>query len=77
MSIKEAAEMIVEAMNFTGEVIYDTSKADGQFKKTANNAKRGNYDRISRLRQSSKLSRIPVIGLFPTMTLLASSKVKS
>jgi len=39
VSIKEAAEMIVEAMNFTGEVIYDTSKADGQFKKTANNAK--------------------------------------
>jgi len=39
VSIKQAAEMIVEAMNFTGEVIYDTSKADGQFKKTASNVK--------------------------------------
>ena len=39
MSIKEAAELIAEAMKFKGEVIYDSSKADGQFKKTANNAK--------------------------------------
>jgi len=39
VSIGEVAEMIVDAMNFTGEVIYDSSKADGQFKKTASNAK--------------------------------------
>jgi len=39
VSIKEAADTIVESMNFKGEVIYDSYKADGQFKKTANNAK--------------------------------------
>ena len=39
VSIREAAEMIVEAMSFTGEVIYDTSKADGQFRRTLSNAK--------------------------------------
>jgi len=39
VSIKEAAEMVVEAMGFTGKVTYDTTKADGQFKKTASNAK--------------------------------------
>jgi GDP-L-fucose synthase len=26
-------------MDFKGEVVFDTSKADGQFKKTASNAK--------------------------------------
>lgn len=35
--------MVVEAMNFTGEVVYDTSKADGQFKKTASNSKLRKY----------------------------------
>jgi len=39
VSIKEAAEMVVDAMGFTGKVTYDTTKADGQFKKTASNAK--------------------------------------
>lgn len=39
VSIKEAAEMVVEAYSFTGEVVYDTSKSDGQFKKTASNGK--------------------------------------
>lgn len=39
VSIKEAAESIIRAFNFTGEVVYDTSKSDGQFKKTASNAK--------------------------------------
>jgi len=39
ISIRQAAEMVIEAMDFKGEVIYDTSKADGQFKKTASNAK--------------------------------------
>ncbi|XP_077866652.1 GDP-L-fucose synthase-like [Saccoglossus kowalevskii] len=39
VSIKDAAEMVVEAFEFKGEVVYDTSKSDGQFKKTANNGK--------------------------------------
>lgn len=39
VSIKEAAESIIRAFNFTGKVVYDTSKSDGQFKKTASNAK--------------------------------------
>jgi GDP-L-fucose synthase len=43
MSIKEAAEAVVKAMDFQGEVIYDTSKSDGQFKKTASNAKLRRY----------------------------------
>lgn len=43
VSIKEAAEMVVEAYNFKGEVIFDTSRADGQFKKTASNAKLRKY----------------------------------
>ena len=38
-SIKEVAEAVVAGMDFQGEVIYDTSKNDGQFKKTASNAK--------------------------------------
>ncbi|KAG7236145.1 hypothetical protein INR49_000709 [Caranx melampygus] len=41
VSIKEAAESVVEAIGFKGE--YDTSKADGQFKKTASNAKLRRY----------------------------------
>lgn len=32
-------EAIVKAMNFTGELIFDTSKADGQYRKTADNSK--------------------------------------
>lgn len=43
VSIKEAVEMIVEAMKFSGELTYDTSKSDGQFKKTASNAKLRKY----------------------------------
>lgn len=39
ISIKEAVEMIVDATKYTGPVNYDTTKADGQFKKTASNAK--------------------------------------
>ncbi|XP_038855588.1 GDP-L-fucose synthase-like isoform X2 [Salvelinus namaycush] len=39
VSIKEAAEAVVEALGFKGQVTYDTTKADGQFKKTASNAK--------------------------------------
>ncbi|XP_075599269.1 GDP-L-fucose synthase isoform X1 [Balearica regulorum gibbericeps] len=43
VSIREAAEAIVEAMDFRGELVFDTSKADGQFKKTASNAKLRRY----------------------------------
>ncbi|XP_059154366.1 GDP-L-fucose synthase-like [Physella acuta] len=43
ISIKEAADLVVEAMGFTGEVILDTTKSDGQFKKTASNAKLRKY----------------------------------
>ncbi|XP_041646557.1 GDP-L-fucose synthase-like [Cheilinus undulatus] len=43
VSIKEAAEAVVEALDFKGEVVFDASKADGQFKKTASNAKLRRY----------------------------------
>lgn len=39
ISIKKVAELIVEAMDFKGVVKFDTTKADGQFKKTADNRK--------------------------------------
>lgn len=35
--------MVVEGMGFTGNITYDTTKADGQFKKTASNAKLRKY----------------------------------
>jgi len=31
--------MIAKAMKFEGKVVFDTSKSDGQFKKTASNKK--------------------------------------
>ncbi|XP_031725601.1 GDP-L-fucose synthase isoform X1 [Anarrhichthys ocellatus] len=43
VSIKEAAEAVVQALDFKGGVVFDTSKADGQFKKTASNAKLRRY----------------------------------
>uniref|UniRef100_A0A2P2I2M3 GDP-L-fucose synthase n=1 Tax=Hirondellea gigas TaxID=1518452 RepID=A0A2P2I2M3_9CRUS len=43
VSIKEVTEMVVKAAEFTGPVVYDTTKADGQFKKTASNAKLRKY----------------------------------
>ncbi|KAM8875168.1 GDP-L-fucose synthase-like isoform 2-T5 [Spinachia spinachia] len=43
VSIKEAAEAVVLALDFKGEVVFDTSKADGQFKKTASNEKLRRY----------------------------------
>lgn len=39
VSIGEIAQEIATAMDFQGQVVFDTSKADGQFKKTASNAK--------------------------------------
>lgn len=41
--IADVAKAIAEAMNFTGQLVFDTTKADGQFKKTANNAKLMKY----------------------------------
>eukprot|EP00062_Callorhinchus_milii_P010297 gi/632955005/ref/XP_007893258.1/ PREDICTED: GDP-L-fucose synthase isoform X2 [Callorhinchus milii] len=43
VSIKEAAESIVSAMDFKGKFVFDTSKSDGQFKKTASNSKLRKY----------------------------------
>lgn len=39
VTIKEVAEFVAEAMEFKGKVVCDTTKADGQHKKTASNAK--------------------------------------
>ena len=39
VSIKDVALAVAKAMKFEGEIVFDTSKADGQFKKTADNKK--------------------------------------
>ena len=39
ITIKQLVEYICKAMEFKGEVIFDATKADGQYKKTASNAK--------------------------------------
>lgn len=39
VSIEQVARAIVKAMEFKGEVKFDKDKADGQFKKTADNRK--------------------------------------
>jgi GDP-L-fucose synthase len=39
ITIKDVVDAVVEAMEFKGEVVWDTTKADGQYKKTASNAK--------------------------------------
>lgn len=39
ISIRQLVDLIVDAMQFKGEVLYDSTKADGQYKKTASNAK--------------------------------------
>lgn len=43
VTIEHVARAIVKAMDFKGEVIFDTTKADGQYKKTASNAKLRKY----------------------------------
>uniref|UniRef100_W5KQ11 GDP-L-fucose synthase n=1 Tax=Astyanax mexicanus TaxID=7994 RepID=W5KQ11_ASTMX len=43
ITVKDVVDAIVEAFEFTGPVIYDTSKSDGQLKKTASNAKLCSY----------------------------------
>ena len=39
ISIADVANLVLEAFEFKGNVIYLTDKADGQYKKTASNAK--------------------------------------
>jgi len=39
VSIGDVARLIAEAVGFEGKLVFDTSKADGQLKKTADNAK--------------------------------------
>jgi len=39
ISIEQVAKAIGKCMNFSGKIVFDTSKADGQYKKTACNAK--------------------------------------
>jgi len=39
VSIGDVAKLVAESMNFKGKLIFDTTKADGQFKKTASNKK--------------------------------------
>jgi GDP-L-fucose synthase len=43
VSIRQVADSIVAAMDFKGEYIWDTTKADGQYKKTASNEKLRGY----------------------------------
>ncbi|KAG8226394.1 hypothetical protein J437_LFUL011932 [Ladona fulva] len=43
VSIKDAAVAIKDAFGYEGELVFDTSAADGQFKKTASNAKLRKY----------------------------------
>jgi GDP-L-fucose synthase len=43
ISIKDVVGIIVELMNFKGDIIFDTTKPDGQFKKPSDNSKIKNY----------------------------------
>ena len=43
ISIKDLVGIIVEKMNFKGEVIFDTTKPDGQFRKPTDNTKLKSY----------------------------------
>ena len=51
VSIKDVALAVAKAMQFEGNVVFDTTKADGQFKKTASNVKlralRPDYDFVT------------------------------
>jgi GDP-L-fucose synthase len=39
IAIADAAHMVADAMEFKGEIVFDASKADGQFQKTCSNAR--------------------------------------
>ena len=43
ISIKDVVGMIVELMNFKGDVLFDSTKPDGQFRKPSDNSKIKNY----------------------------------
>jgi GDP-L-fucose synthase len=43
ISIRDVVGIIVEGMNFKGNVIFDSSKPDGQFRKPSDNSKIKNY----------------------------------
>ncbi|EGD81331.1 GDP-L-fucose synthase [Salpingoeca rosetta] len=43
VSIRDVVHMVARAADFQGDIVFDTTKADGQFKKTANNAKLRKY----------------------------------
>lgn len=39
VSIKETALSVAKALKFEGEIVFDNTKSDGQFRKTASNEK--------------------------------------
>jgi GDP-L-fucose synthase len=43
ISIRDVVDTIVELMNFKGEVVWDSSKPDGQFRKPSDNSKIKSY----------------------------------
>ena len=43
ISIADVAQLVLKAFDFKGKVVYLTDKADGQYKKTANNTKLRKY----------------------------------
>ncbi|KAK4879262.1 hypothetical protein RN001_007408 [Aquatica leii] len=43
VTIKQVAEEVVKSFNFKGDIVFDTTKPDGQYKKTASNTKLRNY----------------------------------
>lgn len=53
VSIKDVALAVAKAMKFEGKVEFDTTKADGQFKKTASNKK------LRKLRPDYKFTSMP------------------
>nr|CAB3267316.1 GDP-L-fucose synthase [Phallusia mammillata] len=43
ISIKTAAELVAKGFDYEGEFVYDTTRSDGQYKKTASNSKLRKY----------------------------------
>lgn len=43
VSISQVAQSLARAFDFKGRIVYDSTAADGQYKKTASNAKLRNY----------------------------------
>ncbi|XP_076040150.1 GDP-L-fucose synthase-like isoform X1 [Oratosquilla oratoria] len=43
ISIRDTGELVVKAFGYQGEIVHDVSKSEGQFKKTASNAKLRKY----------------------------------